>query len=633
MQDEQQVPQQETTDMLQYVAQSARFLKRTYWMILVAIVLGVALFGLRVQQSYNPTYSCRAVLSVHVDNVSVTDIISSSSTSIDAKTTQQIVNTFSTIINADAMHERILSVLRMNNIPGSITPAVIADSNLFTITAKASTPEDAYKILSAVLECYPDMAFMVIGAARIELIEEPEMPTEPEEKPGLAKPMITGGLLFGVIMLVILCLIGQTQHCVTTTADMRAISNLPCIVHVPKIEPKRRGKAPFVLNLQNKNIPPAYEEAIRVMRSRILDSVKEKSVKKIMVTSTLPSEGKSTIAANLAMNLSASGLRVILVDADLRTQELGEFFDVQEKGHGLVDLLKDDTLNPVDCLTTLPDTDLRLICGTAIPRPISLLRRKNVQSVLEKLEEEADLIVIDTPPIGLLADAATFAQCADCAVYVVRTELVPPDRVADGLQMVQDSGIELLGYVLNGVTAHSGRTYGYGYSYRYSYSSRYYRRSGSYGNYGGGYGRSNYSGYSRKYGTYGNKLDDSYGNYGNYGNYGSYGGYGSGYGSYGSGYGSGYGDYGSYGNYSNYGNYGKYAKYGKTGEHKPDAKAEAPEEKSLRKKFLRKSEMQDEAQITNEILETLESTAQNRGKNLRETKSGNAHKSYKAKKK
>ncbi len=484
MQDEQQFPQQET-DMLQYVAQSLRFLKRTYWVILIAIVLGAGIIGLRVQQSYTPAYSCRAVLSVHVDNVSVTDIISNSSTSINAKTTQQIVKTFSTIINADAMYARILGVLRMNSIPGRIVPAVIADSNLFTITVTATKAEDAYKILSAVLECYPDMAFMVVGAARIELIEPPQMPTEPIEKPDIVLPMIFGGLMFGGGALLLLSLIAQTQHSVSTTGDMKAISNLPCIVHVPKIEPKRRGKAPFVLSLQNKNIPPAYEEAIRVMRSRILDLVKEKSVKKIVVTSTIPGEGKSTIAANLALNLSGSGLRVILVDADLRTQELAEFFHIEEKTRGLVDLLKSDTPDPVACLTSLPDTSLRLLCGACVARPIALLRRKNVQSVLEKLEEEADLIVIDTPPIGLLADATAFAQCADAAIYVVRTELVPPARVADGLRLVQDSGTELLGYILNGVSAQSSRTYGYGSSYHYSYSSRYYRRSGSYGGYGG----------------------------------------------------------------------------------------------------------------------------------------------------
>ncbi len=610
MQDEQQVPQQET-DLLQYFARSARFLKRTYWLILVAIVLGAGIFGLGVQQKYVPSYSCRAVFSVHVDGVSVADIISSTSTSIDAQTTKQIVNTFPTIISADAMYERILGVLHMNTIPGSVNTEIIANSNLFTITATASAAEDAYKILNAVLECYPDMAFMVIGSARVELIEAPEMPTEPDKDPGLAKPMIIGGILFGIIAFIILCLIGQTERCVSTTGDMKAISNLSCIVHVPEIQLKRRSKTANSLNIQNKNIPPAYEEAIRIMRSRILELMKEKAIKKIVVTSTLPGEGKSTIAANLAINLSGAGLRTILVDADLRTQELGEFFDIKEKGYGLADLFQSDTIDPASCLTTLPDTDLRLLCGTSVARPISLLRREKVQAVLEKLEKEADLIVIDTPPIGLLADASAFAQCSDCAIYVVRTNLVPPNRVSDGLQMVQDSGAELLGYVLNGVSAQSSRTYGYDYSYRYSYSSSYYRKSAGYGSHG------NYSAYS-SYGSYGNESDQDDKSYGGYGSYGSYGGYGS------------YGNSDSYGAYDKY---SKYGKYGKTAEQKSDTKSDSSTEKLPRKKAHKRGAAHNSTQFTNEILETLDATSQNREKRSLEARSVNTKKSEKSVKK
>ncbi len=510
MQDEQRNESQQF-DLIRFISNSLRFLRRTFWLVLLAGVLGALLMAFYTHKVYSPKYECHAVLSVRVDNSSITDVIGSGDKT-SSTYTHQLVTTFPTIITSDSMRERIMRELGTNSINGTITPKVIADSSLFTLTVRSSNPEDAYNILNAVIKCYPDMAFIYIGAASITLIEAPVMPTEPVKAMKIARPTLLGALVGALIMLAILCLLAQLQTVVTSSSDLQRYTNVPCIVHVPQTELKRRAQGTNQLSLRNEHLPQVYEEAIRVLGARVLRQCREQSIRRICITSTVPGEGKSTIAANLAMTLARSGLRIILIDADLRTQELREFFGIEGEPRGMKELLQDPNLDIQSCLTQVPGTDVRLLCGNRVDRPVTLLRRSRLGALLERLDEQADLILIDTPPIGLLTDAAAFAQHSDAAIYVVRAGATAGNRIADGMQAVSDCRTKILGYVLNGVSAKSGgHGYGYRYSYGYGYGSRY----------GAGYGSSYGSSYRSSYSHYGN----NYGHYGSYGGYGGYGGY------------------------------------------------------------------------------------------------------------
>ncbi len=516
MQDEQR-NQLQAFSLMHFVANSLRLLRRTFYLVLLAAILGAVGMAVYTQQTYVPTYQSRAVLSVHVDRNTITDILSTDSTA-NSRVTQQIISTFPMIIQTDAMREHVRNQLGVERINGTILPTVIAESNLYTLTVTSSSPSEAYLTLQAILDYYPELAYMIIGAARIELIEPPTIPSEPVKSLDLVHPAIYGGAIAGLIVLAILCLLAQMQQHVLTTEDMKRYSNVPCIVHVPHVEPKRRKNRQYALSLLNSSILPAYEDSIRVLRARILRQLGDQMPQKIVITSTSPGEGKSTLSANLALSLGRSGYRVILVDADLRAQDIREFFHLEGTFRGLGDLLKSDEEDIVSCLTPVPDTHVQLLCGSQIDHPMGLLRPERVKALLCQLERVADIILIDTPPIGILSDAAFFAQCADAALYVVRPDENSGNHIADALQELSDSNVKLLGYVLNGVSTRSGNRYGYGYRYRYGYGYGYG------GNYGGNGSSAAYGAYSTRggYSGYG-----AYGGYGGYGNYGGYGGYGS----------------------------------------------------------------------------------------------------------
>lgn len=443
-----------------------QLLRRLWWLVLLAAVLGGGLLGLRSHRSYTPVYQAQAVLSVHAGYTASSDLVDYGSY-YNSSATQQVINTFSSIIETDAMREMLCQKLGTDYIPGSIYPSVVASSNLFTLTVTAQQPQLAYDILQAVLESYPRLASIVIGTTTLELIDEPAVPTAPINANSWRGTALRGALYSGAAMLVVLCLLAQLRTTVCSAEDMKRFSSLCCLSHVPVTVVKRRRKGHGgQISLMSPTISPSYAESIRTLRTRLLRD--EQRGSSILITSTSPGEGKSTLAANLAISLAQAGKRVILVDGDLRAQSLTVFFGLPAEASGLAAVLQSKNADPVACLQQTAQENLRVLTGASASNPAGILRQRRLHQVLSTLQRECDVVLLDTPPIGLLADAMSFARLADSAIYVVRRDYAPRGRVADGLQALADSGPRLLGYVLNRTPAAYG-SYGY---HKYGYGRK-----------------------------------------------------------------------------------------------------------------------------------------------------------------
>jgi receptor protein-tyrosine kinase len=196
--------------------------------------------------------------------------------------------------------------------------------------------------------------------------------------------------------------------------------------------------------------------------------MEEKHEKVILFTSSLPVEGKSTVAANTAMLLSQMNKRVLLIDGDLRIQGLKSTLDVHAESSGLAELLKDGAKKPQ--FLAVDDSDLVLLAGdTPVRNPVSLLKQDRLHEVLEQLRQQFDYIVIDTPPCIMMADAASLCRYADRVVYVVRQDYASRGQITDGIQIMSDAGAKLAGFVFNRAGASVAGGYGYHYSYGRGY--------------------------------------------------------------------------------------------------------------------------------------------------------------------
>jgi receptor protein-tyrosine kinase len=225
-------------------------------------------------------------------------------------------------------------------------------------------------------------------------------------------------------------------------------------------------------------------EAINLLRIRILREMDRTGKKVLLLTSTGELEGKSTISSNLALSCAQKGFRVLLIDGDLRSPSVAKKFGLETEV-GILDVLTGGAALE-QAVHHYPDTTLDILPGhgTANAAGISqLIGGEETARVMEYAREHYDYVIVDSPPCGIIQDALMLAAHCDASLVVIRQDFLARTRILEMLDVLADTGTEILGCVINGEEGSVG-SYGYG---RYGYGSGYgYGKYGNYGKYGSG---------------------------------------------------------------------------------------------------------------------------------------------------
>ena len=293
-------------------------LKRTWWWVTLLAILVGALRYVQAQRSFVPQYTATASFSVKSGYVGTTDLVDSTQY-YDNQAAEQVVSSFPYIICSEAMQERICLALNTSWINGTVTASSIGETNIFTLTVTSTNPQDAYDILNAVIQNYPQVASFVIGGTQLSMIEEPQVPTVPVPIPsGGPAPLLKVWQLVcsSVSALTLPMAIGRKT--VRTADDLKRSTSVPCMGTIPAIQVKRRRKAAGSgVSILNPHLGDTLSVPIGALQVRLLRSQPAGGTGRIiLITSTMPGEGKTTVSFNLAASLAQSGKRVILVDAE-----------------------------------------------------------------------------------------------------------------------------------------------------------------------------------------------------------------------------------------------------------------------------------------------------------------------------
>ena len=221
----------------------------------------------------------------------------------------------------------------------------------------------------------------------------------------------------------------------------------------------------------------AAKEAFKRLRTNMIVSLPEgkDGCRTVGITSAQPSDGKSTIAINLAFSLAELEKKVLLIDADMRRSSIHEKAEV-EKTPGLCELLSgSNAVAPSIKKYTGKHTGVSfdIIPGGEVARnPSELLNSKRMSSLLEKLSTYYDFIVIDLPPIGAVVDAVAVSSGLDGMIVVIRENTCPRGLLAECMSQLDYANVNILGFVVNGALEGSGKKYQYG-KYNNYYNSYY----------------------------------------------------------------------------------------------------------------------------------------------------------------
>ena len=206
-------------------------------------------------------------------------------------------------------------------------------------------------------------------------------------------------------------------------------------------------------------------EAFRMLRANLKFMSADKELKVIVVTSSVPQEGKSTVAANLATSMAQMERRVLLIDGDLHRPSQHHIWELPN-AEGLSNVIVGQVEVMAAIKKGMDNLDV-LTCGAVPPSPASLLDSKRMASLIESFRSYYDYVIIDAPSLNLAADAATLGQMADGVLLVVRPGVVDSVNAAFACEMLEKSGQNVLGQVVNGVVPKNERHINYYFKEEY----------------------------------------------------------------------------------------------------------------------------------------------------------------------
>lgn len=466
-------------EIISFVNDFFHRLKRMWIMVLLLTAAFAAIFYYRTTVTYSPTYVAEATVSVQIVN---------GGTYANKNTAEQMGRIFPYILTSGALSDVISEDLGTSSVPGTISVSSIKGTNLLTITVRSWNAQYAYDVLQSVLKNYPEVAQFVVGQTELTIVDDSGVPTDTGRQ-SVIRGSIKRGALIGFALGILIVVINVvTFRTIRSESELRSLLNIPCLGTLPFYQKKqRRNSTRTEINILNDGENSDYVEAIRLVRTRLERQMEGKQV--LMVTSSISGEGKSTVAANLAIAMARKGKRVVLVDCDLRNPTVSQIFELKQQYPGLVSILRgnselEDSLvqvtdhgNPIG-LTLVPG-------GNREPRLVEILGSENMQNVIQRLKENADVVVLDTPPSAMLVDAMMLVRHVDAVAYVVMNDFARRRYIFQGVEELSNAGAPIVGCILNGGNTRGGR---YGY---YSYHGKY-----GYGSYG--YGSKAYS--ARDYG-------------------------------------------------------------------------------------------------------------------------------------
>jgi capsular exopolysaccharide synthesis family protein len=218
-----------------------------------------------------------------------------------------------------------------------------------------------------------------------------------------------------------------------------------------------------------------WAEAFRIVRTKLQFFLKEKQNPVVMVTSSIPTEGKSFVAINLASAYALTGKKTVLVGYDLRHPQLAQRFKL-DKNIGVTNyLINENTLEEIVQKTPDPNLDL-IASGTIPPNPAELIADKKTMELLTELKKRYDYIILDTAPISPVSDSHHLSRIADSTLFVIRDHITHKQALQNSMEELNNEQVENLCLVMNDIKLarkRYGSKYGYSYGYRYGYKYGY----------------------------------------------------------------------------------------------------------------------------------------------------------------
>ena len=322
------------------------------------------------------------------------------------------------------------------------------DAQLSSLQDRLATLRQTYATL---------LGFLNNDGSNFLSVIEPAVPPVIPVSPRPLISLLLGSVIGLMIAVALLFLIEYFDDTVKTASDVQHLLGLPTLGAISRIRRAGRGFDRLVA-LRSPRSHTA--EAYRTLASNIDFAAIDSPIRTLLVTSSEPGEGKTFCAANLAIVIAQSGKRVLLVDADLRDPDIHNVFKVPNR-LGLTDLLRTGGANAPEAILPTDVERLQILTAGIPPAiPAELLGSKRMHAVLERLRADVDLVIVDSPPVRVVADPAVLSSFVDATVLVIESGRSRRGPVREAAEALARANARVLGVVLNRLAQKPSSGYG-----------------------------------------------------------------------------------------------------------------------------------------------------------------------------
>lgn len=376
------------------------------------------------------------------------------------------------VLNSDMLRDQVNKAEAEYNLSGDFSAARVGSSNIITMKATSGSAENAFRLLKASVEAYPSLSsYFETGylLKTLDSISADNIVTNHARNGFYALAAALLVFCGGVGLTGGICFFTDKIH---SREQAEAILDMDILGVQHYIKKKDSQKA---ILISDKETDISYSEEMDKLVTRIREKMHDHQYKVLMVSSIKENEGKSTIAANIALSLARRGKKVALMEGDLRRPALYKIFDKEvDEDKQFIQYLqgKEELAGVLE--SGISDYGINCVFqGQAVGDPDKLLESDAFKAAVEQMRCTMDYVIIDTPPIGIVRDAEIVAGCADAVLLILKQDYVKGAAVNDVVDILEDTGAAVLGGVLTmargkdivrGHKGHYGKYY-YGYGY------------------------------------------------------------------------------------------------------------------------------------------------------------------------
>ena len=453
-----------------------RFVLKRCWLIVLCAEIGFGAMYIRTTRFMPDTYTASGTMYVNNGNPNMEQYQYTNQNDLDSAV--QLIDTYLIVVKSEKVMKAVVDRLS-NDYPGidarfissTLSMASVSETGVASVRSTTDDAKLSKDIVNAVLDAAPDEIIRVVGAGNIEIIDYAVAPMQPDSRGALTKGILgamAGAVLAGCMLLAIFLM----NQRITDTKDLTDNYTPPVLASIQRIKEDSEKASAFLLtNTRDMGIVENYAK----LRMNLLYTLVGKETHTVIITSAVAGEGKSTIAANLAISCAMGDKKVLLVDGDQRRASQSSIFELSDHTKGMSEVLVGAGKWQDVILKNIRRNVDMLPAGHFPPNPAELLGSKEMLKLLKELEQAYDLVLLDMPPINIVSDPLVLSNHVAGCIFVTRQDYSDHREIRKALIEAEMAGMNVMGFVFYGEDIKEAGYYNKKYYNKY-YSEYEYRR-------------------------------------------------------------------------------------------------------------------------------------------------------------